>query len=185
MGTANGLKSLLTGAFALSVAGYPFILPDMVGGNAYGSESADAELMIRWSQANALLPAIQFSLAPWQYGEECDRLCRAALDVRERYLDRIAAAMQQATQSGEPVIRPVWWLAPDDERAQVCDDEFLLGADVLVAPVVQPGQRAREVYLPRGRWQDRAGQAITGPTVLPSAPAPLDSLLVYERVGTD
>ena len=184
-GTANGLKSLLTGAFALSLAGYPFILPDMVGGNAYGGESADAELMIRWAQANALLPAIQFSLAPWQYGEECDRLCRAALDARERYLDRIAAAMQQATQSGEPVIRPVWWLSPDDERAQVCDDEFLLGADVLVAPVVQPGQRAREVYLPRGRWQDRAGQAITGPTVLPSAPAPLDSLLVYERVGTD
>ena len=182
-GTDNGLESLVTGALALSLAGYPFILPDMVGGNAYGSESADAELMIRWSQANALLPAIQFSLPPWQYGEECDRLCRAALDVRERYLDRIAAAMQQATQSGEPVIRPVWWLSPDDERAQVCDDEFLLGDDVLVAPVTQPGQSAREVYLPRGRWRGRTGQVIAGPTVLPNAPAPLDTLLVYERVA--
>jgi alpha-glucosidase (family GH31 glycosyl hydrolase) len=184
-GTDNGLESLLTGALALSLAGYPFILPDMVGGNEYGSESADAELMIRWSQANALLPAIQFSLPPWQYGEECDRLCRAALDVRERYLDRITAAMQQATRSGEPVIRPVWWLSPDDERAQVCDDEFLLGADVLVAPVTQPGQSGREVYLPRGRWRDRTGQTVAGSTVLPNVPAPLDTLLVYERVGTD
>ena len=99
-------------------------------------------------------------------------------------MDRIGAAMRQATQSGEPVIRPVWWLAPDDERAQMCDDEFLLGDGVLVAPVVEPRQRAREVYLPPGHWQDtRTGQAVAGPLVLSNVPAPLDALLVYERVS--
>jgi len=181
-GTDNGLKSLITGAFALSLAGYPFVLPDMVGGNAYGGENANAELMIRWSQANALLPAIQFSLAPWDYGDECDCLCRAALDVRERYLDRIAAALHQAAQTGEPPIRPVWWLAPGDERAQICDDEFLLGDGILVAPVVQPGQRARDVYLPNGEWRGaHTGQMFTGPTVLANVPTPLQTLLVYER----
>ena len=183
-GTDNGLKSLMTGAFALGLAGYPFVLPDMVGGNAYGGENTDAELMIRWSQANALLPAIQFSLAPWDYGDECDRLCRAALDLREQFMDRISAAMRQAAQSGEPVIRPVWWLAPDDERALICDDEFLLGDGVLVAPVLEPRQRARDVYLPRGHWQDaRKGQTVAGPLVLSNVPAPLDTCLVYQRVA--
>ena len=182
-GTDNGLKSVITGAFALGLAGYPFILPDMVGGNAYGGEQANAELMIRWSQTSALFPAVQFSLAPWDYGEECDRLCRAALDMRERYLGRIGAALQQAARSGEPVIRPVWWLAPQDERALVCDDEFLLGDDLLVAPVVEPNQRARDVYLPRGDWRDaRSGQTLTGPAVLSAVPAPLDTLLVYNRI---
>ena len=179
-GADNGLKSVITGALAMSLAGYPFVLPDMVGGNAYRGEQADAELMIRWTQVNALLPAIQFSLAPWDYGNECNRLCRAALDLRERYLDRIETAMHEAAQSGEPIIRPVWWLAPDDERAQLCDDEFLLGDDLLVAPVVQPGQRARNVYVPHGKWREaRTGQAFTGPAVLPNVAAPLDTLLVY------
>jgi alpha-glucosidase (family GH31 glycosyl hydrolase) len=88
--------------------------------------------------------------------------------------------MHEAAQSGEPIIRPVWWLAHNDERAQLCDDEFLLGDDMLVAPVVQPGQRARNVYLPRGKWREaHTGPAITGPAVLPNVPAPLDTLLVY------
>jgi alpha-glucosidase (family GH31 glycosyl hydrolase) len=182
-GTDNGLQSIITGALAISLAGYPFVLPDMVGGNAYRGEQADAELMIRWTQANVLLPAIQFSLAPWDYGDECNRLCRAALDLREHYMDRIKTAMREAAQSGAPVVRPMWWLAPEDEPAQVCDDEFLLGDDVLVAPVVQPRQRARDVYLPRGKWQDlHTDQTLTGPIVLTNAPVPLDTLLVYNRI---
>lgn len=179
-GTDNGLKSIITGALALSLAGYPFVLPDMVGGNAYFGQDADAELMIRWTQASALLPAIQFSLAPWDYGEECNRLCLAALDLRARYLDRIAAALRQAAQSGEPVIRPVWWLSPDDERALACDDEFLLGDDLLVAPIVQARQRARDVYLPRGKWKNHAGQIITGSKMLSNISTPLDAVLIYE-----
>jgi alpha-glucosidase (family GH31 glycosyl hydrolase) len=182
-GTDNGLKSVITGALTMGLAGYPFVLPDMVGGNAYRGEQADAELMIRWAQASALFPAIQFSLVPWDYGDECDRLGRATLDLRERYMNRIAAAMLQATRTGEPPIRPVWWLAPDDERAQTCDDEFLLGDNVLVAPVIQPGQRARDVYLPCGKWRNaRTGQISIGPTNLPNVSAPLDTLLVYNRV---
>lgn len=53
----------------MSLVGYPFILPDMIGGNAYG-ETPSKELFIRWAQANALLPAMQFSLLPWDYDQE-------------------------------------------------------------------------------------------------------------------
>ena len=47
---------------AMSLSGYPFILPDMVGGNEY-DEKADADMMIRWTQLNALLPSMQFVVA--------------------------------------------------------------------------------------------------------------------------
>jgi len=58
-----------------------------------------------------------------------------------------------------------------------------LGEHVLVAPVIQPGQRARDVYLPRGEWRDaHTGRIFTGPTVLTNEPAPLDTLLMYNRI---
>ncbi|HEY0601550.1 MAG TPA: glycoside hydrolase family 31 protein, partial [Herpetosiphonaceae bacterium] len=64
-GIDNGLHSVLTQALTLSMIGYPFVLPDMIGGNAYGGELPDRELMIRWTQVTALLPAMQFSIPPW------------------------------------------------------------------------------------------------------------------------
>lgn len=140
--------------------------------------------MVRWTQASALFPAIQFSLAPWDYGEECDHLRGEALKIREHCLDRFAAAMQGAVKTGDPVIRPVWWAAAEDERALICDDEYLVGDDLLVAPVVEPGQRTRDVYLPHGTWRERqtAKAFVDGPTVLSAVPAPLDTLLVYVRI---
>ena len=49
--------------------GYPFVLPDMIGGNAYGLRPGK-ELFVRWAQANAFMPALQFSILPWNYDEE-------------------------------------------------------------------------------------------------------------------
>ncbi|MBK6646684.1 MAG: glycoside hydrolase [Anaerolineales bacterium] len=87
-GLDNGLHSLLTGALAMSLAGYPFILPDMVGGNEY-DEKADAEMMIRWTQLNALLPAMQFSLAPWDYGADAAELCRRYANLHVEFAPKI------------------------------------------------------------------------------------------------
>ena len=51
--------------------GYPFILPDMIGGNVYYDEELPSEeLFIRWIQLNAFMPAMQFSISPWQYDDE-------------------------------------------------------------------------------------------------------------------
>ena len=83
-GLDNGLHSVLTGILALGMAGYPFVLPDMVGGNEY-EEKADADMMIRWTQLNALLPSMQFSLAPWEYGEESAELCRRYADLHMEF----------------------------------------------------------------------------------------------------
>lgn len=181
-GLDNGLHSLLTGALAMSLAGYPFILPDMVGGNEY-DEKADAEMMIRWTQLNALLPAMQFSLAPWDYGADAAELCRRYANLHVEFAPKILEIAKSAIQNGQPIIRPIFWLDPSDERALTCDDEFLLGDEFLVAPVVTPNTTQRDVYLPKGKWQDVwTGEIATGNTLLENHPTPLDLLPIFKRI---
>ena len=62
-GWDNGMKTIIPHALTYSVLGYPFILPDMIGGNAYNT-LPEKELYIRWVQLNAFLPGFQFSIAP-------------------------------------------------------------------------------------------------------------------------
>jgi alpha-glucosidase (family GH31 glycosyl hydrolase) len=60
----NGLKSMIPSLLLFSVLGYPFALPDMIGGNAYGTWPSK-ELYLRWLGANIFMPSVQFSIVPW------------------------------------------------------------------------------------------------------------------------
>jgi len=182
-GRDNGLHSVLTGALSMGLAGYPFLLPDLIGGNAYEA-GADAELMIRWTQLNALMPSMQFSLPPWEYGSECDEICRRYANLHVELSVEILRAARTAIRSGQPIIRPLFWLDPQDERALTCDDEFLLGDEILAAPVIQPGAQARTIFLPEGKWQEYwTGAMFSGPVVLQDHPAPLDVLPLFRRMA--
>lgn len=68
-GYDNGLKTLIPTLLQFGLEGYPYVLPDMIGGNGYG-DPPDRELFIRWLQANVFMPAMQFSYAPWNYDQE-------------------------------------------------------------------------------------------------------------------
>ncbi|HRE49150.1 MAG TPA: glycoside hydrolase family 31 protein [Aggregatilineales bacterium] len=183
-GLDNGLASVITTALALSLSGYPFALPDMIGGNAYGGVDADKELLIRWTQASALMLAIQFSITPWDFDAETVAICKKYADLHVSLAeDRLAAAVE-ATRSGTPVIRPIWWGDPTNVTAQGIADEYLLGAKYLVAPVVTMGARQRDIYLPNGTWRDyESGKRYEGRTWLRDYPAPLDTLPLFVRVG--
>ena len=149
-GDDNGLATLIPHVLTFGLLGYPFALPDMVGGNAYHG-LPDRELYVRWLEANALMPAVQLSIPPWQYDDEVVEIARKMLQLRLRYADLIISLARQCTTGGAPIVRPLWWLAPTDEVAQTVDDEFLLGDSVLVAPVVVRGVTLRPVYFPPGR----------------------------------
>lgn len=71
-GYDNGLKTMIPTLLLMSIQGYPFVLPDMIGGNAYG-ETASKELYIRWMQSNIFMPSVQFSLVPWKYDQEVNQ----------------------------------------------------------------------------------------------------------------
>lgn len=181
-GFDNGLASCLAQAMMLNLLGYPYSFPDMIGGNLYGEQIMTAELMSRWTQAVAPMPIIQFSVAPWDYGEECTALCARYARLHEELAGRNSALARQRV----PIVRPLWWLAPEDEAALSCADEYLIGDDLLVAPVIQEGARSRAIYLPPGTWRSYWDHAEVhqGASWLGDYPAPLDVLPLFERVAT-
>lgn len=180
-GLDNGLQSVITAALTFGLLGYPFVLPDMVGGNAYGSLLPDKELLIRWAQANALLPAMQFSIAPWDFDEETIELCRKAVKWHTDNA-QIFPLAEAATQTGHPIIRPISWLAPDDPTTYPIGSQFALGESTMVAPVMEAGARSRDFYLPAGTWRDVLRETtLEGGRWYKDYPAPLDYLPWFER----
>ncbi|CAG2172542.1 unnamed protein product [Oppiella nova] len=83
---------------------------------------------------------------------------------------------KNAVKTGEPIMRPIWWIAPNDVNTFSIEDQYLVGNDLLVAPVVTENARKRNIYLPSGQWQDHRGVLHTGPTTLVDFKAELNEL---------
>ncbi|XP_021194261.3 myogenesis-regulating glycosidase [Helicoverpa armigera] len=190
-GLNNGLSTIITTTLQMNLNGYPFVLPDMIGGNGYNldHEQADLptkELFIRWVQANTFLPVMQYSFAPWNFDEETVTISKKYTDLHAQYADVIFHAMETAVADGTPVNAPLWWIAPNDAEAFVIWDEYLLGESILVAPVLTEGARSRDIYLPAGTWYEEGDRerVVEGPTWLRNYPAPLDVLPYFIRDTT-
>jgi alpha-glucosidase (family GH31 glycosyl hydrolase) len=169
----------------VSMRGYPYTMPDMVGGNQYNDDRADKELMIRWAQASALMPLLQFSIGPWHFDDETVKLVRAASELHVKLAPLIVEMAQAAPRTGEPILAPLWYHAPRDPATFAVTDQFMLGPDVVVAPVVKKGAVARDLYLPAGRWRDLAsGTVVEGGRAVAGHPAPLAVLPVFLREGS-
>lgn len=177
----DGLASLIPTALTMGLAGYSFIMPDMIGGNAYGNSKPDRELFIRWLQANVFMPNMQFSIPPWDYDEATVNISKKLVDLHVEYAPKIIALAKHFAQSGEPIMRPLWWADPDDAGTFNVGDQFLLGDDLLVAPVVEKGKVERQVYLPKGTWVDQNGKQHKGPARINVA-APLEVLPYFKLV---
>ncbi|XP_046557782.1 myogenesis-regulating glycosidase-like [Haliotis rubra] len=150
----EGFRTIITNVLTFGLLGYPFILPDYIGGDSYGVYP-DPELFIRWVQANALMSLMQFSLEPWAYNNSTViEVAQEMVQLHAKYADKIIGLANDSLTTGYPIIRPLWWIAPTDEAALTVDDQFLLGDDVLVAPVMEQGATMRRIYLPAGRWRD-------------------------------
>ena len=170
----------------LGLSGQPFVGAD-IGGFA---GNADAELFLRWMQYGALTPfcrnhseignADQYA---WTWGDLIRDLVRDALRLRYRLLPYLYAAFVRAHETGAPVQRPLVFDHQYDPVVRDIDDEYLLGPDLLVAPVVTAGATARQVYLPAGSWYDwHTGASVGGSRYLLTA-TPMDRIPIYARAG--
>ena len=157
-----GLKSLIATSLVFASMGYYFVMPDMIGGNAYCSQSMDCtnykpdrELFIRWLQLNTFLPMMQFSFTPWQYDDEVVVIAKKYVALHADYVaPKMISLGKSAMLTGYPLVRPMWWAAPDDPHTHTIDTQFMIGDDLVVAPIVEQGATSRDVYLPRGLWRD-------------------------------
>ena len=92
--------SLLYCGVLFDFSGYHFMLPDMIGGNAYKAEYPDRELFIRWLQANVFLPSLQFSIVPWQYDKEVIEISQKMCELHERFSDTIIELAKNSMTTG-------------------------------------------------------------------------------------
>ena len=171
----------------LSISGVPFVGAD-IGGYA-GSPSA--ELYARWLQAASLTPFFRTHAEigsadrePWSYGPEFERINRATLELRYRLLPYLYTLFAEHEANGDAVLRPLWFEYPADVRTYLLDDQFLLGRDLLVAPVLVSGAVQRRVYFPQGdAWIDWWNGARHQGGTFADVAAPIDRLPLFVRAG--
>ncbi|QNE78536.1 glycosyl hydrolase [Streptomyces finlayi] len=183
-----GLRASLALVLGLGLCGVPY-----AGVGGAGAEESD-ELYVRRLQLAAHLPLFRVGAdgdsdrgsgvrEPWESGPEVLAYAKAAFDGRERLLPYFVTLAQVARLTGAPYVRPLWWGASGDRALRDCEDAFLLGDALLVAPALERGTERRAVRLPRGRWYDTAtGEAYEGPGKV-LVDAPLSRIPVLARAG--
>ncbi|MEU5683455.1 glycosyl hydrolase [Streptomyces venezuelae] len=182
-----GLRASLSLVLGLGLCGVPYSGPDVGGFDG----SPSPELYLRWFQLGAYLPLFRTHAAitagrrePWEFGDEVLGHAREALVERRRLLPYFVTLAHLARRTGAPYVRPLWWGNPEDRALRDCEDAFLLGDSLLVAPVLESGAVRRAVRLPRGRWYDTAtGRAYEGPGKV-LVDAPLSRVPVFARGGS-
>ncbi|WP_343602243.1 TIM-barrel domain-containing protein [Mycobacterium sp.] len=188
----SGLQALTSDMLNRGLAGAYGYTTDIGGYEDLLTGTTDKELFLRWAEWAALSPIFrvhnnQFAgtQMPWYYGAGALTTYTQLAQLRRRAAPLIGATWANAYSSGTPLTRPVWLVAPDDGRAWAADQEWLLGPDVLVAPVVTNGATQRSVYIPPGCWsrQDSPG-SYTGPSQVAIA-APLNDLPYFFRCNTN
>jgi len=170
----------------LGLSGVAFCGADIGGFRS----DASGELLARWTWLGAFYPFMRNHAAktsrrqePWAFGEPWLGYVRAAVRFRYRLLPYLYTLAEEAARTGQPLMRPLFYHFPDDPVAEATYDQFLLGSELLVAPVLQPETVRRLVYLPEGGWRDFwTGTEQAGPAWV-VAEAPYERIPLWQRVG--
>jgi alpha-D-xyloside xylohydrolase len=200
--TFDALRKQVRAGLNIGLSGIPWWTTDIggfLGGDIH--DPSFRELLVRWFQYGAFCPLFRMhgyrlplvgndtgtgaENEVWSYGEQAYAILRRFLFLRERLRPYIMEQMGLASQNGTPPMRPLFFDFARDLAAHEVDDQFMFGPDLMVAPVLNEGNRARQVYLPAGAaWEDAwTGEALAGGQRL-LANAPLSRIPVYIRSGS-
>lgn len=151
----NNLEDSVSMALNLGLSGQPFSGPDIGGYIKNGNE----KLFARWMGVGALLPFARghtgkgnISKEPWVFSENIEQSCRIALERRYRLLPYLYTLFYEASVSGMPVMRPVFFTDPADPKLRSEDSAFLLGSDLLVVPQLKEDS-SETIIEPSGIWR--------------------------------
>lgn len=181
------LRQTVITILGLSLSGVGFAGPDI--GGYHGEPSP--ELYVRWFELASFLPLFRTHCSfddpprePWEAARGLIDAVRAHLRLRQRLMPYLYTTAWQATQTGRPPVRPLFWEDECDPRLALVDDAFFLGDDLLVAPVLDEGARARTVPLPSGVWYPLDGDEPVEGGQDVEVPAPVDHTPAFVRAGT-
>lgn len=183
--TWQGMRGALRGGLSAGFGGEAFWSHDIGG---FVGVKPDPELYIRWAQFGLLSPFCRFHgttpREPWEYGEPALDIVRHYAQLRYALIPYLLAAAHESTVTGLPMLRHMRLEFPAEPNVETLDDQYMLGADVLVAPILTPGATSRFVYFPTGRWWalEDAACVIEGPGFVEVA-APLERIPLFVRAG--
>jgi len=170
----------------MGLSGTPFIGSDIGG----FFKSASAELLVRWYQASSLVPLMrehncrgEYDQEPWVHGDPYKSFIRKYINMRYRLLPYLYTCFYEASKDGSPIMRPLLYEYQQDSNTFTLDDQFLIGRDILVAPVLQEGAVRRLVYLPKGNWYDYETKDVLEGNRSMYYDAPLSMLPVFIKEG--
>ncbi|MCG3172327.1 MAG: hypothetical protein GMKNLPBB_00477 [Myxococcota bacterium] len=185
----GGMPSAITANITTGMAGYPCFGSD-VGG--YRGGTPKEEVLNRWMAFGTFNGVMQIgggggSHMPWTADS---KYSPAAVDIAKKYMrlrvdlfPYIHQQMMNASKTGRPFVRSLWFQFPADPETRKHEWDFMFGPDILAAPVAVEGASAREVYLPAGEWADWwTGEVLQGGKTV-SRPAPVDVIPVFVRAG--
>lgn len=170
--TFESLADQVKSGLNMAMCGIPWWTTD-IGGFYGGNTATDyfRELIVRWFQYGVFCPVLRLHgnreghdrnrdiMEPtggdnelWSFGEKNQEILTGLVMLRERLRPYIFSQMTKASETGIPVMRPMFFDYPDDEICYSLGGQYLFGDDILFAPVVRQGQTQKDVYLPAGKW---------------------------------
>ena len=208
----RSMQEQLQAGLSMSMAGIPWWTSDI--GGFLGGNIADKdfqELLLRWFAWGAFCPVFRMhgERSPWyereqefrngvrqltsgqdnevwSFGEENYQILSKYLFIRERLRPYIRECMQAASETGAPVMRPLFYDFPEDKACWAVEDSYMFGPDLLVSPVMEAGADSRRIYLPAGtRWTDAYTKQVYEGGQWVTVPAPIDIIPVMVREGKE
>jgi alpha-glucosidase (family GH31 glycosyl hydrolase) len=183
--TFSGLQAQIPILLNMGMSGVPFCGSD-IGGFSCGP--TNPELYIRWMEFGAFSPLMRahgtdIATEPVYMDSTTCSLVRDYINLRYSLLPYNYSLVWEASRSGTPMARPLFFDVNDDAAANMID-EYLWGDAFLVAPVVNEDAVMRSVYLPAGNWIDYwTEHAFSGPRTI-MAEAPLNRLPLFVKAGS-
>lgn len=170
--TFESLQHQIYAAQNMAMCGIPWWNTDI--GGFYGADIRSEyfkELILRWFQFGIFCPVMRLHgsrcrhfephdiIEPsgdpneiWSFGEENTQILKGYILLREKLRPYIQEQMDIASNKGYPIIRPMFFHYPNDEKCFELGDQYMFGEDIIFAPIFKQGQTQREVYLPDDNW---------------------------------
>lgn len=209
--TFESLRDQVAAGLNMGLAGIPWWNTDIGGFMTDDvNDTAFHELLIRWFEYAVFTPILRMhgdrgphNIEPlsdldwgggylytgqpnemWSYGEEVYKVLKKHLDLRLDMKPYLESLMEEASKTGAPLLRAMFYEFPQDEVCWKLEDQYMFGSRYLVAPVLEAGMRERQVYLPEGSWKNIHGndEAVQGGHWI-TAEAPLEYIPVFEKVN--
>ncbi|MCD7708777.1 MAG: glycoside hydrolase family 31 protein [Clostridiales bacterium] len=206
----RSMREQLQAGLSMGMAGIPWWTSDI--GGFLGGDISDEhfkELLVRWFAWGAFCPVFRMhgERSPWyereqeyidgvrqltsgqdnevwSFGDDNYEILKNFLFIRERLRPYIRECMEDASRTGAPVMRPLFFDFPEDKNCWEVEDAYMFGPDLLVAPVMEEGARERTLYLPAGcKWTDANTKTIYDGGQCVTVPAPLSVIPVMVREG--